>query len=76
MDTHEDVILRLGGYIHLAKVFDTNPSVTWKWTRLGIPFERWPRVLEIAQERGVELTADDLLKSFPGLSVHSKRGAR
>jgi hypothetical protein len=57
--THDEVIRALGGYRALARSLGLDMSVTFRWPKRGIPPRRWPAIIEMARERGVNgVTAD------------------
>jgi adenosylmethionine-8-amino-7-oxononanoate aminotransferase len=66
----ELLVARFGGVRPLARVIDKHPSIVMRWKtpveRGGgggiVPVKLMPRILEIAQEKGVKLTADELIR--------------
>ena len=51
-----------GGVRRLAKVIDRDPAAVSRWQRSGIvPSAAQKQLLEIAWERGIQLTAHDII---------------
>lgn len=68
------IIERLGGYRGLAGSLDENPAVVHHWIRRGIPARVWPRVLKLAQAKGVaDITIEALAEAAPGVPRRPRR---
>jgi len=61
--THLDIIAALGGYRAIADALALPITTVHSWHARGIPPKRWPSVLEIAAERGVTMTWQDLART-------------
>jgi len=61
--TFDDLLSLWGSPKELSLALDV-PYVTAQQMkrRKTVSVEHWPRLLELAKERGIEITADDLLK--------------
>jgi hypothetical protein len=55
---HKTILNELGDNHTLARLLGVHPSSVSRWKADGIPIEHWPRLLRIAQARGVWLTLD------------------
>jgi hypothetical protein len=60
--TFESIILKWPGTAAFAREVGVTTDLASKWRRgRGIPSEHWPAVLAAAKERGIRLSADDLI---------------
>ena len=63
MNTIADIINTLGGNAEVARMCSKTPSWASECKRRGsIPVEYWPRLIEVAHERGISLSADVLMR--------------
>ena len=63
MQAQRDIFEIWGGYPTLAVELDEKPDTVYRWRkRRRIPEWVWPDLIESAASRGVELTADELLR--------------
>lgn len=80
--SHAELMRNVGGYKAisevLAKALDEEvpyPTVA-SWAANGIPVRVWTPFIEMARDRGVEVTADDLLKTRPLRAKTARRAKR
>nr|WP_314074444.1 hypothetical protein [uncultured Roseococcus sp.] len=73
MTAAREIISRLGGYRAVAAEMPCDASRVFRWQEGGIPAHRWPRILQIAADRGVEVTLEMLVGSPPVIA--EKAGA-
>lgn len=66
MPTHRDIIQSLGGPSALARALKLSVvNTTGKWPRRGIPPLYWHRISQIAADKGVAVSAEDLERGSP-----------
>lgn len=64
MQTHRQIVNALGGYRFIASALGVSAVAAWRWQERGIPAKHWPRLIEMAAERGVaEITPETLMRS-------------
>jgi hypothetical protein len=76
---HSDVIRAFGGAGKLAIAIGLNPRLSGHWHTRGIPAKFWPLVEDAARQRGILITARDLMRmpaTAPISSMDSRRGPR
>lgn len=66
-DYHAELIVRLGGKAHLARLLGLGADAVTKWHVRGIPPRYWHRIEDIAHEAGLTgVTAEELERTKPG----------
>ena len=61
------VIAAFGGVRATARILDIDPSAVSRWQRSGhIPVQHQRRILEIAADQHIWLTAQDIIFGRPG----------
>ena len=53
MHKHKDTLDKFPTYTLLAKEIGIGPKAVWRWTRKGIPANRWPSVVDAAKKYGI-----------------------
>ena len=63
-ETPAEKVVRLLGVKRIAAACDLTANAVWKWKNAKggtIPSKHQPAILRLAKERGVELTAEDVI---------------
>jgi hypothetical protein len=62
MRTHSQILDELGGFEAVAFKLRLPPTTVLSWhQRDSIPARRWMKLIELAEQKGVKLKAEDLL---------------
>jgi hypothetical protein len=65
MRTHAEIIDRLGGQGPVAVMLRRNKSTVSRWATYGIPPHAWPIVLQLARQKRLGLTLEQLAEASP-----------
>jgi len=70
MDTVNDVFREFGGPTALGRAIGVNPSTASEMRRrASIPVDYWPKLIEAARQRGIDLDSDSLVRIHTGEQV-------
>lgn len=71
------IIKELGGPTKVASALGVRPNVVGNWGARGIPYQRHDDLLDLARERGIDLTRAQLkaVAKFRGSKPRKKRRA-
>ncbi len=63
MNAADAVIAKFGGASSLARIIGKGQSTISYWRKAGIPAKWYPALMTYAEEAGIELSAEDFIKT-------------